>query len=170
MGGQESGGKRANSWRRKKVHRMILTKRKKMIASEELRKEMNKGQMVKGKSNWNSIWEMAQLDIFIERGLDGDEGDNGNEQDNDVLLCIIFISNHSNWVSNVVTFIWNGMEGDAPGIGIQHRCGCNWKLCLCWVEIRQRKQRRSSILICGPCVVEMLWIVSLLVYQYASPH
>ena len=111
MGGQGSGGKWANSGRPKKGSKNgsaqdDCNKRKKMISSEELRKQMNERQ----KREWDrqrkehmekhlkrqrdaikKIQEMVQLDTFIERGLDNNKGDNGNEQDNDVLLCIIFL-------------------------------------------------------------------------------
>ena len=111
MGGQGSGGKQANSWRPKKGSKNDCkqddsNKKKKTISSEELRKQMNERQkrerdrqrkeqlekhLKRQRDAIEKIREMAQLDTFIERGLDDDEGDNGNEQDNDVLLCIIFL-------------------------------------------------------------------------------
>ena len=103
MGGQGSGGKRANSGRPKKGSKNgsaqdDCNKRKKTISSEELRKQMNERQkrerdrqrkeqlekhLKRQRDAIEKIREMAQLDTFIERGLDGDEGDNGNEEYND---------------------------------------------------------------------------------------
>ena len=58
------------------------------------RKEQLEKHLKRQRDAIEKIREMAQLDTFIERGLDDDEGDNGNEQDNDVLLCIIFYKLH----------------------------------------------------------------------------